>query len=180
MADEKFRRRWIKFPSPGAKSQRALSRKRQAGYLENCGLSGGFLPMTPRAQRLLVIEDDPDLLAVMVRVLTRAGYDVEGAASGTKGLAFAEASQLSLVLTDIIMSDMDGIEVLLALRKRRPDVPVVAVSGGGKLPGAEFLDLASRLGAAATLCKPFSPEELLAIVQQTLVKAPKGTGAPPP
>lgn len=126
--------------------------------------------MRSGAERLLVIEDDPDLLAVMVRVLTRAGYAVDGAPSGVKGLAFAEASPPNLVLTDIIMSDMDGIEVLLSLRKRRPDVPVVAVSGGGKLPGAEFLDLASRLGAAATLCKPFSSEELLAVVQETLVR----------
>lgn len=133
--------------------------------------------MTPSAERLLVIEDDPDLLAVMVRVLTRAGYGVDAAASGKKGLAAAEASQPSLVLTDIIMSDMDGIEVLLALKKRRPDVPVVAVSGGGRLPGSEFLDLASRLGAAGTLCKPFSSEELLAIVQETLVRNPKGQAA---
>lgn len=133
--------------------------------------------MPPGAERLLVIEDDPDLLAVMARVLTRAGYHVDAAGSGKKGLAFAEAARPSLVLTDIIMSDMDGIEVLLSLKKRRPGVPVVAVSGGGRLPGSEFLDLASSLGAAATLCKPFSSEELLAVVQETLVRNPKAASA---
>ena len=105
----------------------------------------------------------------MARVLTRAGHAVDVARSGKEALALAQSACPTLVLTDIIMTDMDGIEVMLALRKRWPTVPVVAISGGGRVHASEFLDLARHLGANATLRKPFTSDELLAVVDQTLV-----------
>lgn len=73
-----------------------------------------------------------------------------------------------LVVTDVLMPEMDGVELIIALRKEAPELPVIAVSGGGRLPKELMLDTASALGVVYTVEKPFDLEHFLAVVDQAL------------
>ena len=114
------------------------------------------------ADRLvLVIEDDRPLLLAMARAFTQAGAQVILAADGAEGLKRFMTSSPDLVVTDIIMPEREGIETMLAIKAAHPEVPILAVSGGGQTPAREFLILAKGLGADAVLAKPFRAGQLL-------------------
>ena len=127
------------------------------------------------ADRLvLIIEDDRPLLLGMARAFTQAGARVILAADGAEGLKRFTTSSPDLVVTDIIMPEREGIETILAMKAARPEVPILAVSGGGQTPAREFLNLAGGqtpareflnlakgLGADAVLAKPFRAGQLL-------------------
>lgn len=116
----------------------------------------------PSADRLvLIIEDDRPLLLGMARAFTQAGARVILAADGAEGLKRFTTSSPDLVVTDIIMPEREGIETILAMKAARPEVPILAVSGGGQTPAREFLNLAKGLGADAVLAKPFRAGQLL-------------------
>jgi CheY-like chemotaxis protein len=117
-----------------------------------------------RERVILVIEDQDDLRGTLQATLTGAGYRVVTAANGRAASEAFAHEQLDLVLTDMLMPDKDGIEVIADLRKTRPNLPFIAMSGGGRAPAAFYLQLARRLGAKAILQKPFSPEQLLMTV----------------
>ncbi|MES2696217.1 MAG: response regulator, partial [Verrucomicrobiota bacterium] len=78
------------------------------------------------------------------------------------------SGQIDLVLTDLLMPDRDGLEVITALRVNQPTLPVVAMSGGGELPATLYLKLARQLGAKAILEKPFTNEQLLMTIALAL------------
>lgn len=110
---------------------------------------------------ILVIDDDPSVRAAVQAVLEQQGMDVLVADSGAAGLRCLEAFAVDVAMVDIIMPGMDGLEIIRALRRRFPTVPVIAMSGGVSLDrhGAapDFLRMAGRLGAARCLRKPFRP-----------------------
>lgn len=110
---------------------------------------------------ILLIEDDRPLLLGMARAFTQAGAKVSLAADGAEGLKQFMITSPDLVVTDIIMPDREGIETILAMKAARPEVPILAVSGGGQTPAGEFLTLAKGLGADAVLAKPFRAGQLL-------------------
>ena len=116
--------------------------------------------------RILVIDDEPAVRSLISRILTREGHEVTEAADGITGMAAFQAGNFQLVITDINMPEMDGIEVIAALREQ--DVPVVAVSGGGRLGKEVLLDSAHVMGAVHSLEKPFTVEDLLAVARQAL------------
>ena len=120
---------------------------------------------------ILVIEDQSELRGLVTGTLEQAGYRVVMAMTGRDAnKAFAEA-RIDLVLTDLLMPDRDGIEVIRDLRESRPDVPIVAMSGGGRMPAAFYLKLARSLGAKAILEKPFSNQQLLLTIALALPEA---------
>ena len=110
---------------------------------------------------VLIIEDDRPLLLAMGRAFTRAGAQVVLAADGAEGLNQFRNTSPDLVVTDIIMPEREGIETILAMKAARPEVPILAVSGGGQTPAGAFLTLAKGLGADAVLAKPFRAGQLL-------------------
>lgn len=110
---------------------------------------------------MLVIEDDRPLLLAMARAFTNAGAQVILAPDGAEGLKRFMTSSPDLVVTDIIMPEREGIETILAMKAARPEVPILAISGGGQTPAREFLTLAKGLGADAVLAKPFRAGQLL-------------------
>jgi two-component system chemotaxis response regulator CheY len=120
---------------------------------------------------VLLIEDDCDLLRLMGRAFERDGWRVRTAEDGRGGMKVFEADPPALVVTDIIMPTREGIETIIAMKRSRPDVPIVAISGGGRLGGVDFLKLADRLGADATLAKPFRLEELVTLARRCLAAA---------
>jgi len=122
---------------------------------------------------VLLIEDDPILLRNLAASLSAAGCHVMTAPDGAVGLAKFEQARPDLVVTDIIMPDREGVETIIAMRARDASVPILAISGGGRIGPGEFLSLALSLGANAALAKPFRSKELVAMAAQLITKAAK-------
>jgi CheY-like chemotaxis protein len=113
--------------------------------------------------KILVIEDDPPIRQLIVRILSGAGHDLVEASDGQQGLSLFRAVKPALVISDILMPEMDGLEVIRALQREAPEIPILAVSGK-----ALFTRIAKRLGADATLAKPFRTSELVDVVNMLL------------
>lgn len=112
----------------------------------------------------LVVDDDPMVRDVVARTLGAAGYDVVCANNGTEAVKRFAESPCPIVVTDIVMPEKEGIETIIELKRLDPAVKILAISGGGRERGKEFLRYASRLGANAVLSKPFRKAELLEII----------------
>lgn len=118
--------------------------------------------------RILVIDDDPQVRVVLRRMLEYSGYEVAEAADGAQGMQEFRANPADLVITDILMPEQEGIETIIALRREHKGLPVIAISGGGAIAADEHLTAAGMLGAARTLAKPFTREQILAAVKELL------------
>lgn len=121
---------------------------------------------------ILVIDDDARTRETVRRLLTSAGYDVEQAADGQRGLDMLESMAVDLVILDIFMPELDGIVVITRMRKTFSTIPVLAVSGGGMLERNKTLEIAQLLGASDTLAKPFDKEALLVMVRKLIGPKP--------
>lgn len=117
---------------------------------------------------ILVVEDQEDLRKILVLKLTAAGYHVTTVADGREAIKTIATEKFDLVLTDMIMPERDGLEVIWEVRKTSPSLPVIAMSGGGRMRPAEYLMLARKFGAVAILEKPFSDEQLFSSIALAL------------
>ena len=117
---------------------------------------------------ILIIEDNENMLQMMCDLLGRSGYAVFSAADGVQGLKAFHAHSPALVITDIIMPDKEGLEVIMELTKQQPRPKIIAISGGGILEPQTYLSLARKLGADHALAKPFRPAELLTLIEKLL------------
>src|SRR3954447_5849237 len=115
---------------------------------------------------LVVIDDDPRYRRLIAQVLAGAGHQVRQAEDGAKGLAMCLQRTPQLVITDIVMPGMEGIETILRLMRERPGIAVLAISGAE--PASVYLRAATALGASASLPKPFTVEQLLTAVDALL------------
>jgi DNA-binding response OmpR family regulator len=123
--------------------------------------------------KVLIIDDDPRIRKLLEQGLSRRGFTVFTAENGRPGLKLFNAEQPELVITDILMPDVEGIETIMTL-KRGPNPPkVIAMSGGGRLAGREFLKWARHLGADEVISKPFRVSALI-----TTARALLGDSAP--
>ena len=115
---------------------------------------------------ILIIDDD-DLIRVLLRsALEEAGYEVTEAANGRQGLELYRHRPTDLVITDIIMPEINGLDMLLALTREFLHAKVIAISGAGE--EKNVLDVAKLLGARQTFQKPFSMPDLLGAVRYEL------------
>ena len=120
--------------------------------------------------RILVI-DDNDLMREMLReMLEEGGHDVVEAADGREGAELCRREPADVVITDILMPEADGLEVIRQLRGSFPDIKLVAISGGQTTGKVDYLTFAQELGAARTFRKPFHPHELLAAIEELLAE----------
>jgi DNA-binding response OmpR family regulator len=127
---------------------------------------------------ILIIDDDHQVRAVITRALERDGYRVIQANDGEEGARMAQEHTPSLVLTDILMPNKEGLQVIRELRMAYPAVPIIAMSGGGSSIGADgILKIARHLGAQHALLKPFSLAELLSVVAATIGQSPPAARA---
>lgn len=117
---------------------------------------------------ILVIDDDDLIRNLMERMLRNAGYEVTVAVNGLKGLAAYKAAPTDLVITDLIMPDMEGIEAIQEFKRRSPALKIIAMSGGGAGWGIDYLRMAEKFGADRILHKPFSAAELCGMVDELL------------
>lgn len=117
--------------------------------------------------RIAVIDDDDDLLTATRRLLEQAGHEVSAFVEPAKGLQKVQGGGFDVLVTDMLMPGIDGIEVIRNLRKSQPDLWIVAISGGGDLlPAATALKFSEVFGADRLLYKPFRKAELLAAVSR--------------
>ena len=125
---------------------------------------------------ILIIDDEPLMRRTMRTVLEKAGHRVEEAGDGNEGLRKFGELKPDLVVTDIVMPDREGVETIGALRRLAPEMPIIAISGGGSVGGTLFLELAEQLGATRTASKPLRNADLLRLVDECLA-AGGGSGA---
>ena len=118
----------------------------------------------PQPLKVLLIEDDVITRKVMRALFEGAGHTVRDAADGRKAVALLDQVTPDLVVTDIIMPEKDGFELIRDLRRTRPTVNIIAISGGGRVDAADYLKMATAFGAHRVLAKPFNGEELMALV----------------
>jgi DNA-binding NtrC family response regulator len=117
---------------------------------------------------LLVIDDEPQVLSLLRKMLEQAGHTVHLAEDGRKGLKVLNDHDVDLVITDIFMPDVEGIELIRLLKREHPMVKIIAISGGGGLIGLDCLPIARKLGADNALAKPFSPDDITRAVADLL------------
>ena len=119
--------------------------------------------------KILVIDDNRLVRDTVQLVLAAAGHEVIVARDGREGIKKFAASQPDLVITDIVMPEKDGIEVVMELRRRQSAVPVIALSGHDSIGTRDLLlRSAECFGAQRTFVKPFDPDELIDAVTQLL------------
>jgi CheY-like chemotaxis protein len=128
----------------------------------------GAGPSAIPLSRILVVDDDDRLRHAISTALSRAGYLTTEASGGEEAIERYRAVHADLMLTDIYMPGTDGMEAMIRLRAEFPDLPVVAMSGGGYMAKESVLDLAARLGARGTLEKPVGRTALLGMIRTVL------------
>jgi DNA-binding NtrC family response regulator len=119
-------------------------------------------------KNILVIEDDGYVQKMLRQTLERAGYYVETADNGRAGLELYYDKNFDLVITDLIMPEMEGIETISLMRKKNPEVKVIAISGGGRNKPEDYLYLAEKLGASRTFPKPVDRDALLGAISDLI------------
>ncbi len=112
--------------------------------------------------KVCVIDDDPLMLEHLAEMVTGLGFEVVTAANVDTGLRLVESQGSDVAVVDILMPDRDGLTFIMDVRRTRPDLRIVAISGGGRLGAGSLLSMAGGLGADATLVKPFSSTDLAA------------------
>jgi DNA-binding response OmpR family regulator len=127
---------------------------------------------------ILIIDDEPEICRALTQMLTRAGYRVTAVGAAAEGIAAFEREPADIVITDIIMPKIHGIDIIKAIRTKSTAVRIIAISGGGNFgplghePGAittqAYLAAATKVGADAVLTKPFDKVDLLAAVRRLL------------
>lgn len=117
--------------------------------------------------RILIADDEEGFRFLLNRMLTALGHDVREAADGDAALAVLRNFPATTVIVDLFMPGREGIETIGEIRRRHPEIRVVAMSGGAPQTGKSFLRVAAKLGAHRTLNKPFSADELLAAIHDT-------------
>lgn len=124
--------------------------------------------------RILVVDDDGRIRTALAEILGRMGHEVVLAQNGIEALAQQMERPAEILLTDIFMPEMEGLETIQRIRSMFPAVKIVAMTGRVMpAPEVDFLMVARRLGARQTLRKPFTPAQLAAALAQASVVTPE-------
>jgi len=121
--------------------------------------------------RILIIDDDDQIRDMLCRMLNQEGYVADDASNGVEGLARFRQQPYDLVLTDLIMPEKEGIEMIIELKSEFPEVKIIAMSGGARMGPEAYLQLAESLGAESCFTKPIPRKELITTIH-TLVGPP--------
>jgi CheY-like chemotaxis protein len=144
--------------------QQAVSRQVPRRGLKAVG------PTMSDGATILLVDDNDDARVTVARILEMAGYGVVQAPNAKVASTLLKEHVPDLVITDIFMPEGDGFEMLTELRERAPNIPVIAISGGGIRQGLDVLAIAERLGAKKVLNKPFARRQLLDAITESLAR----------
>ncbi len=120
------------------------------------------------AKRILIIDDEPTALDLLRKILEMHEYEVLSAVNGQEGIELFRQQPCDLVITDMVMPIKDGLQTILDLRSQVPDLPVIAISGGGTISKERYLAVAGYLDRVITIAKPFTIEDISEAVETLL------------
>ena len=125
--------------------------------------------MKEKKHKILLIDDDSQFQKFLAELLELHGFEVIKADDGEKGLISYDQDQPKLIITDLVMPLIDGIEVILKIRNRDKDIPIIALSGGNRGFGCDYLNAAKKLGATTTFEKPIDSNKLLEAINEYII-----------
>ena len=117
---------------------------------------------------ICLIDDDQGIRDTLTRILRRLGHEVKPAGNGREGLDLVAKNKFQIVITDIIMPEVEGIEVVRSIRQSDPDMQVIAMSGGGRVGNTDFLKMARSLGANELVYKPVTKTQFMEALNKCL------------
>ncbi len=116
---------------------------------------------------ILIVDDEPDIREMLELMLKKAGYETECAQNGEVALEILnKGKRFKLLVTDVVMPEMDGVTTIMEVIKKFPNMKVLAMSGGGVIPSETYLEMADKLGACRTFAKPLNIKEFLDAVKE--------------
>ena len=118
--------------------------------------------------QILIIDDDELFRTMLNATLVHFGHSVVEAGNGAEGLDLFQRTSPDLVITDLVMPEMEGFELLMKFKKHHPHAKLMVMSGGVRGQTADFLEMARRLGALGVLAKPFSADVLIKAIDALL------------
>ncbi|HDQ14005.1 MAG TPA: response regulator [Sediminispirochaeta sp.] len=118
--------------------------------------------------KILVVDDDSQIRLLLRTVLEEAGYEVIEAEEGKSAVKIYSRELISVVILDMLMPDMEGVETIRSLRAKDSEVKVIALSGGGRLPGEYYLQMMKPFKPQYTFVKPIDPDVVLEAVGELL------------
>ena len=118
--------------------------------------------------RILVIDDDKFVRTSIRAVLEGAGYEVSDASDAEAGIGLQRSNPFDVAIVDLIMPNKEGLETIRELNSDFPNLPIIAISGGGEIVRKNFFQAAELFGAKLTLEKPFDGDDLLGALKDAL------------
>ncbi len=118
--------------------------------------------------RILVIDDEESICNLFKKLLTGAGYEVLTALNGKEAIDLCNEIFFDLIITDIFMPEVDGLEFIREIRSSRPSAKIIAISGGSPRINSDYLKVAILMGADYSFHKPFNNEKILTTVNNIL------------
>jgi len=118
--------------------------------------------------KIYVFDDEPSILLMIRKMLEKAGYEVEIALNGKEGMELFKKNVPDLLITDIIMPEKEGLETIFELRRKYPELKIIAISGGGRISPGGYLPGAKLLGANIVFEKPLDQKEFLQAIASLL------------
>jgi YesN/AraC family two-component response regulator len=130
--------------------------------------------------RILLIDDDDSARSVLRLMLNQSGHLVIEARNGVEGMNLFMQANTDLVITDIIMPEKEGLELMKEMRRMVPSSKIIVISGGGRVNPKDYLRMAKHLGASRVLAKPISRDALIGAVNELLLPTAKAPVQPGP
>ncbi len=118
--------------------------------------------------KVLLIEDNDEFRMLLGRLLSLEGFGVHAVETGDKAIEALRHQHFDLILTDLIVPGLEGIEIILTARGLAPETRIIAMSGGAMNGGHDYLPLAEKMGAAAVLQKPFDRAQLVETISRVM------------
>lgn len=119
-------------------------------------------------KRILIVDDEESIRSLLQEIFSREGYETLLAPNGKKAMELFKAHTVDLVITDIVMPEKEGLETIREIRAEDPDIPVIAMSGGGQIQPDRYLQVAQMFGADEIVEKPIGNNAILDLVEKCL------------
>ena len=121
--------------------------------------------------RILLVDDDESFRRMIRLSLDKLGHEVVEARNGAEALTLMKEGPPDILITDIVMPEKEGLEIIDEVRRKHPNMKIIAMSGGGRVNASDYLRIARALGADVVLAKPFSVDEMTASLNNLLGRA---------